>query len=188
MASAFRSPPDRFSTSFLGVVEKDAHFGDGLQRLARHAVEVQEAPPAARLLAEEEVAGDVHDGDKSQVLVDDFKAFGPRLAGILPADLFPLVVDRSAGRREDSGHDLDERRFAGAVVADQPQDLAGVQVQVHAAQGLDMPETLVDVRHLDNGSTGFGHVSLRWNWSRRKLLKPRLMITASIRMMPVTGM
>ena len=43
------------------------------------------------------------------------------------------------------GEDLDERRLAGAVVADQPEHLALAQVQADVAQRRDRAEALGDV-------------------------------------------
>ena len=95
--------------------------------LRRQAVELTEHPelfadgqdPVARLLA----AGDhVHD----------------------PADLLRLVLDveaedpgRSACRQEQRRQDLDERRLAGAVGTEQPEELAGLDRQIDALEGDD---------------------------------------------------
>ena len=43
-----------------------------------------------------------------------------------------------------AGQDLDQRRLAGAVVADQRHDLAGVDVEIDVGQGRDGAEVLGD--------------------------------------------
>jgi len=51
----------------------------------------------------------------------------------------------------DAGHHLDEGRLAGAVVADERDDLAGVDLDRGAAQGVQRSEMLLDVAHRDQG-------------------------------------
>ena len=46
-------------------------------------------------------------------------------------------------RRVEAGEDLHQRRFAGAVVADDAQDLAGIHMEVHIAQRRDGAEIFV---------------------------------------------
>ena len=54
---------------------------------------------------------------------------------------------------------LGQRRLAGSVVADQPEALARIEVEVDAAQRLDRPEGLEDAaqaRRAGIRETGFG--------------------------------
>ncbi len=44
----------------------------------------------------------------------------------------------------DAGQDLDQRRFAGAVLTDQGDNLAGVGLQAHIGQGPHAAEALAD--------------------------------------------
>ena len=48
------------------------------------------------------------------------------------------------------GQDLHERRLAGRVVADQPEDLAGIEHEIDVDQRLDRAERLGDLTHLDD--------------------------------------
>ena len=102
-----------------------------LGRLARHApaVEQRDRPePPARLAAQEDVRRDVEVVAEREVLVDDLDARG---AGVerrcrtrrarRPAASSP------DGRREDAAEHLDQRRLAGAVVADQADGLRRVE-------------------------------------------------------------
>jgi hypothetical protein len=60
----------------------------------------------------------------------------------------------------ESADDLDQRRLARAVVAEQPEDLALAQVQVDVAQRRDRAEALGDVFDAqDVGVSG----STRWS-------------------------
>jgi hypothetical protein len=47
------------------------------------------------------------------------------------------------------GHDLDQRRLAGAVVTEQADDLAGEEPQRDVAENLDAAERLRDVPELE---------------------------------------
>ena len=58
-------------------------------------------------------------------------------AGAPAGDRLAADEDLAAGRLDHAGEDLDQRRLAGAVVADQPDDLAAVDVQADAAERVD---------------------------------------------------
>ena len=50
------------------------------------------------------------------------------------------------------GQDTHQRRLAGAVAAHQGDDLAGMQVDADAVDGVDATEGHADVAHLDEGN------------------------------------
>ena len=58
--------------------------------------------------------------------------------------------DAAGGRLEHAGHDLDQRRLAGAVVADQADDLVAADGEIDVAQRLDGAEILLDALEADN--------------------------------------
>ena len=67
------------------------------------------------------------------------------------------IGDRLAGEEDlaavglvDAGHDLDQRRFAGAVLAEQRVDLARIERERHVLERLGRVEALGDVAHLEN--------------------------------------
>ena len=64
------------------------------------------------------------------VLEDRLDAGLARARGVPAGDRLAADDDLAAGRLDDAGEDLDERRFAGAVVADQADDLAAVDVRL----------------------------------------------------------
>ena len=64
---------------------------------------------------------------------------GARVASVTALPSKVIVPER---RLVDAGEDLDQRRLAGAVVADQRHDLAGVDVEVDVGQRRDRAEVL----------------------------------------------
>ena len=84
MAIDWRWPPDRFSTFSAGVGDDDAEPAEHVPRGLVHAALVekgQAAEAAARLAAEEEVAGDVDRVAERQVLIDHLDLLGARIGG-----------------------------------------------------------------------------------------------------------
>ncbi len=129
-------------------------------RVFEHGQGVAHPPPAfrapqqaapRRLQPEQDVGLDAEVGREGQFLVDHGDAEPPRLqrpgrrirhaAQSHPAAIGPLGA----------AEDFHERRFAGAVFADQRMDLAGAQCQIDAAQGVRRAETLAHVGHLEMG-------------------------------------
>ena len=71
-------------------------------------------------------------------------------AGVSRSCGTPSTTMRPPGsRRLDAGDDLDQRRLAGAVLADQAMHLAGLDVQVDLAQRMHAAEDLGDVLELE---------------------------------------
>ena len=69
---------------------------------------------------------------------------------------WPSKRDRPRVGRVDAGDRLDERGLAGAVVADQRDDLAGLDLEVHVAERLDRPEALAHPLQGENGCAPVG--------------------------------
>ena len=74
-----------------------------------------------------------------------------------------VQVDRLAVERDfagvgpvDAGEDLHQRGFAGPVLADQGQHLAGADGQRHAVEGLNAGEVLADVADFEERRCGHG--------------------------------
>ena len=93
------------------------------------------------------------------------------------ADRHRLAVeaDLTVVRRVDAGDHLDQRRLAGAVVADEPDDLAGVELEVDAVERLDGAEPLADALQREEGS--------RWRSCGHRLRgdDPRLLAGGRVR-------
>ena len=64
-------------------------------------------------------------------------------------DLVAVDEDLPAVRRMRARQHAHQGRLAGAVAADEPDDLAGVEVDGHVPDGVDATEGDADVAHLD---------------------------------------
>jgi len=95
-------------------------------------------------MAEEDVLGHGELGEEQQLLIDGRDAAFGRLARGDGLQLGVADADRAAVGRVDAGDDLDQRRLAGAVLAEQRMHLAGVHVEVDVAQHPDAGEGLRD--------------------------------------------
>ena len=105
---------------------------------------------AAALVADEDVLGDIEVGEEHRLLVDRRDAVALRLRRVADGDVLPGQQDLAAVRLVDAGHDLDQRRLAGAVLAEEGVDLAGIERQRHVLQRLGRAESLGDVAHFED--------------------------------------
>src|SRR4029077_10037755 len=118
-----------------------------------------------RLAAEVHVLDDVEVVAESEILIHDLD---PEPAGVLRAvavNLAPLEQDLAAVGRVCPGDALDQRRLAGAVVADERHHLAGADLEVDVAQRLDGAEGLGDAAKLEERVFG-QRWGLRSGWRR----------------------
>ena len=106
-----------------------------------------EQPETPMLAAEKNVLGDRAERHQVDLLVDRADAAA---LGRLGRSKF----DRLAGERDRAGiaavgarQHLDQRRLAGAVLADQRHDLAGLDLELRGVQRLGSVKMLVDVAH-----------------------------------------
>ncbi len=67
-------------------------------------------------------------------------------------DAFAVEQNLPAGRLMNTAEDADQRGLPGAVVADQTDQLAGIEVNADVLQSLEVAEEEVDVLHLDQGA------------------------------------
>ena len=124
-------------------------------------------PPGA-LPAEEHVLDDVEVVAEREVLVHDLDAESGGVAGAVDRDR--LAVEEVLARvdRVDAADALDERRLAGAVVADERGHLAGpVDVEVDVVEHLHRAEALVDARAVPAGVWRSRAVAPVKRWSTR---------------------
>ncbi len=134
-------------------VDRDLH---PLEQLAGAAVQLAEGDARRGVepgLADEEVLGDRQLLDDLDLLRHVGDALGARVGRGGEADDLAVELDGAVvgAGRPDAGQDLDERRLAGAVVADQRVDLAGLEPEVDAAEGRHAGELLAE-------PLGFEHV------------------------------
>ena len=109
-----------------------------------------------RLAPEVHVLDDVEVVAEREILVDDLD---PELRRVLRAgDVTRLALeeDLAGVDRVDAGDRLDQRRLAGAVVADERHHLALAHLEVDVAQRLDGAERLRDPAELECRGVGHG--------------------------------
>ena len=103
-------------------------------------------------MADEDVLGDGQVGKEQRLLIDRGDAEALRFRGAADLDRLAGEQDFAAVGLIDAGDDLDQRGFAGAVLAEQRMDLAGVKGERDVFERLRRVEALGDVAHLQNWS------------------------------------
>src|SRR5262249_24428976 len=109
------------------------------------------ADPDGELASEEEVAPEAELVDQREVMVDALDAEAARLGGRPQPHILAEEANPSRGRRVIAGDDLDERRLAGAVVADEADHLTGVDGAIDAPERARRAVVLGDAGQLDDG-------------------------------------
>ncbi|BAB51502.1 mll4969 [Mesorhizobium japonicum MAFF 303099] len=112
---------------------------DALQERRHHlaqlrAVDEFQRPGAQRLAAEEDVGGDVEIFEQIEFLVDEGDARTQAAFDTQPLMGGAVDRDRAGVRRGDAAEDLHQGRLAGAVLADQADDLARPDLHGEAIQ------------------------------------------------------
>ena len=162
MATPWRSPPDSSPTIESGEKTFDVKPISRIKRSASAFCLRTPMKPqwAGDLAPHEDVARDGLLYGQRPVLVDGLDA-GSRGPG-RPSSARPACRARGSrrSRRIHARQDLDQRRFAGAVVADQPDHLGVVDDHAHIAQGADVA---VGLGHFSQFDQMFCHVHLRWD-------------------------
>ena len=93
-------------------------------------------------MAEEDVLGDGQFRKEQQLLVDGGDARRWASRGVAKFTAWPLTADFAVVGLVDAGDDLDQGRFAGAVLAEQRMHLAGPHVERDILENLDAGEGL----------------------------------------------
>ena len=162
MATVWRWPPERLATRWRTDLTRCARRGrPGSARPLLHGRRRRARCRVRRLPAEEHVLDDVEVVAQREVLVDDLDAEGGGVARAVDRDRPALEAELARVVAVDAADALDQRGLAGAVVADQRGDLAGVDGEVDVAQHLDRAEALVDPAQLEQRRRGVsdrGHV------------------------------
>ena len=151
----WRSPPERLRDGRIDG-DADAAKADGVdQDLLRDlllALDVDEAEAVGDLPADEEIAPQRLLLGERLVLIDRLDRQIVRHADRVFARLDFAVADEdlARGRRKHAGHDLDQRRFAGAVVADEPDDLVASDREIDVAQRVHGAKILLHAFEANN--------------------------------------
>ena len=80
---------------------------------------------AFELAAEEQILGDRHRGGDSEILVNGLDAGAASIDRALEVNRVAIEANLALVGNERAGEGLDQRRLAGAVVADHGEDLGG---------------------------------------------------------------
>ena len=126
-----------------------------LAGLGLHGRIVERAPGRQQFAPEEDVGGGIDIVGERERLVDRLDAIALGIARASDRDRLAIDPDLAGIGPVSAGQDLDQRRLAGAVVPEQPDDLAGMEIDADRIDGLDAAEGDRDVAHLDEGA---GHV------------------------------
>lgn len=127
----------------LGVAEAAQERGGRAPGLAAP----DDEPGGGGFVAEEDVLGDRQALHQVEFLVDGGDAEAHGGDGRLERDVFAAPGDPSVVGLVGAGEDLDEGGLAGAVLAEEAVDLAGLDVEVDAVEGADAGEGLGDAGH-----------------------------------------
>ncbi len=98
-------------------------------------------------MAEKNVLGHGQFGEQQKFLIDRRDAGAAGIVRSGKSGLRAVDQDRALGRLDDARHDLDERRFARAVLAKQRVNLAGAHVERDAVQRAHAGKDFFDVAH-----------------------------------------
>src|SRR5205823_3357692 len=164
-------------------LDADLQLGEVPRGLAPHRALVQHAEHAAErvgptyLAAEEDVRRDVERRRDGEILIDGLDpgtarvAGGPEVHGLgVEQDLALVRLDRARER-------LDQRRLAGAVVADDREDLLRIELEVSASQREDVAVALDESPRLED-RRNVVHSRLRCvSWSTDTARMTRIPVT-----------
>ena len=130
----------------------------GLHRRAQLVgVDQLEEAALARLAADIDVGGDVEIVEEVEFLMDEGDAGADRAADGERADrATPSISMVPRSGCDDAAEDLHQRRFAGAVFADEADDLAGADVHAEVGERHDAGIGLATPVSLRNGSPEAG--------------------------------
>ena len=125
----------------VGVDVAGMHRVEHFARVGAHGLPVDRAEAGARRVAEKDVLGHREVVEQHGLLVDGGDAVLEGLVGAGKMDGLAADADLAGVGLVDAGEDLHQRRLAGAVLADQRGDLAGIERQAdiveraHAGEG-----------------------------------------------------
>ena len=134
-------------------VQVDVHLGEGADGLAAGGAPVDQ-PAALAVAAEHQVLGDRQRRKQVELLVDgdDAQALGVCRRG--DANRLTVQQDRPGIGLLRARQDLDERRLARPVLADEREDLSRPHVQADVIERTHAGKRLGDVTHLEHWTLG----------------------------------
>ena len=139
-------------------IEIEAEAGAGLPHRGRDRAALQPAP--GRVPAQHDILGHRHGLDQHEMLVDHAD---PGLEGrprIVVGELPALVDDDARVGPHHAEQHLHEGALARAVLSEQADDLAGLDVEIDAGIGPHRPIAFGDAAHLENAGGPHGGAGL----------------------------
>ena len=125
--------------------------------------ELEEAA-LSRLAADVDVGADVEIVEEIELLMDEGDARAHRAANGQRRIGRAIDLDGAAVGRDDAAEDLHQGRFAGAVLADEADDLAGANLQAEIGERHHAGIGLADAGQPQERLTGRGHGNGRGGW------------------------
>ena len=133
--------------------------------LAAHPAAVDAMAGLQRLGADEDVLGDAQVREERRLLEDDRDPGLLGLPGVVEDRLDLADQQAAAVGAVHAGDDLDERRLAGSVLADESVHLAGEELDGAVLECVDGPEALGRVLEDEHGLGGLSRAHSRWKTS-----------------------
>ena len=126
------------------------------QRFLGHAAlrAAVDQPEAARRIADRDVVGDREVGDQRQLLEDAGDAGRMGRGRRCKRDRLAVEQHAALVGRDDARHDLDQRRLAGAVLAEDRVNAAGLDHEVGVLQRAHAAVALGDALHDEQAHSG----------------------------------
>ncbi len=131
-------------------VEVEPQAVERLAGRASRGAPVHEAHTAHHAMPDEDVLRDRQLRGEGRLLRDRRDALAEGLCRIAEGRLEAVEADRAGVGRTLAGEDLQHRRLAGAVLADQGVNLAGQHLERRSAQGVHAAEAFVDALGLED--------------------------------------
>ena len=120
----------------------------------------ERADPARQLAVQEHVVRDRERRDQREILVDGVDPERARVVDRAEVHLLAVDEDPAGVGPVEPAQDLDQRRLAGAVVADQAEALSLAEAERDVDEGRDGAEALRDALDPDRGGRLGAHCSL----------------------------
>src|SRR5262249_29573028 len=132
---------------------------------------VDDAPGPAAIDGKRDVLRDTEVREERGLLIDRRDAEPARDVRI-HSGARPLEdLDRPGVRRDGAGDDLDRRRLAGAVLADEGVHLAGPEIERHLVEGADAAEGFDEPLEAKEGHRAVSHLKPANQSMSRMLLR-----------------
>jgi hypothetical protein len=139
-------------------------FLENLPRFAIDALPVNQAASSRECRADSEIFRDGHPFNQSEILMDE----GNWQRSMILREGLAIEANFSGGGGIDSSEDLDQSRFASAILSEQSDNFAGVEIERYGIDGALGTEDFGEVVELEERGSG-GEIRAH-NWGRQKMI------------------